>query len=204
MNKYLKFILLAVIIVAAFVGIKLVYDNLSEDYKPENGLVVEEASTETTVVNDTTDTEATKGEDTDEAAKAIDFTVQDKDGNSVALYSKMGKPIVINFWASWCSPCKAELPDFQLAYEEYGQEVEFMMVNLTDGRSETVEGASGFINAQGYTFPVYYDVNQEGAMAYYVASIPTTYFIDAEGNIVAYAQGMLDYETLKQGIDMIK
>ena len=204
MNKYLKFILLAVIIVAAFVGIKLVYDNLSEDYKPENGLVVEEASTETTVVNDTTDTEATKGEDTDEAAKAIDFTVQDKDGNSVALYSKIGKPIVINFWASWCSPCKAELPDFQLAYEEYGQEVEFMMVNLTDGRSETVEGASGFINAQGYTFPVYYDVNQEGAMAYYVASIPTTYFIDAEGNIVAYAQGMLDYETLKQGIDMIK
>ncbi|MBE5953154.1 MAG: TlpA family protein disulfide reductase [Lachnospiraceae bacterium] len=203
MNKYLKFILLAVIIVAGFVGIKLVYDNLSKDYKPENGLVVEDTSTETTETNATTDTEAAKEEDADEVAKAIDFTVQDRDGNSVDLYSKIGKPIVINFWASWCSPCKAELPDFQLAYEEYGQEVEFMMVNLTDGRSETVEGASGFINAQGYTFPVYFDVNQEGAMAYYVASIPTTYFIDADGNIVAYAQGMLDYDTLKQGIDMI-
>lgn len=204
MNKYIKFLLLAVIIVAGFVGIKLVYDNLSKDYKPENGLVVEDTSTETTETNATTDTEAAKEEDADEVAKAIDFTVQDKDGNSVDLYSKIGKPIVINFWASWCSPCKAELPDFQLAYEEYGNEVEFMMVNLTDGRSETVEGASGFINAQGYTFPVYFDVNQEGAMAYYVTSIPTTYFIDSEGNIIAYAQGMLDYDTLKQGIDMIK
>lgn len=203
MNKYLKFILLAVVIVAGFVGIKLVYDNLSKDYKPENGLVVENASTEKYLIDESTDTEATE-EEPQEYTKAIDFTMEDKDGNSVSLYSKIGKPIIVNFWASWCSPCKAELPDFQLAYEEYGAEVEFMMVNLTDGRSETVEGASGFINAQGYTFPVYYDINQEGAMAYYVASIPTTYFIDAEGNIVAYAQGMLDYDTLLQGIDMIK
>ncbi len=204
MNKYIKFFLFAVIIVVGFLGIKLVYDNLSKDYKPENGLVVENTSTEKFLVNDSTETEATQGGEAEEYAKAIDFTMQDKDGNSVSLYSKVGKPIIINFWASWCSPCKAELPDFQLIYQEYGNEVEFMMVNLTDGRSETVEGASGFINAQGYTFPVYYDVNQEGAMAYYVTSIPTTYFIDAEGNIIAYAQGMLDYDTLKQGIDMIK
>ncbi len=204
MNKYFKFILIALIVVASFVGIKLLYDNLSKDYKPENGLVVENTSTEKYVVNESTDTEATEEAETEEYAKAIDFTMEDKDGNSVSLYSKQGKPVIINFWASWCSPCKAELPDFQLAYEEYGNEVEFMMVNLTDGRSETVEGASGFINAQGYTFPVYFDVNQEGAMAYYVTSIPTTYFIDSEGNIIAYAQGMLDYDTLKQGIDMIK
>ena len=204
MNKYIKFILFAVIIVAGFVGIKLLYNNLSKDYQPENGLVVEDSSTETISTNETVATEVTSEVETDDSSKAIDFTMQDKDGDSVSLYSKLGKPVIINFWASWCSPCKAELPDFQLAYEEYGDDVEFMMVNLTDGRSETVEGASGFINAQGYTFPVYFDVNQEGAMAYYVASIPTTYFIDAEGNIVAYAQGMLDYDTLMQGIDMIK
>ncbi len=203
MNKYIKFILFAVIIVAGFVGIKLLYNNLSMDYQPENGLVVEDSSTETISTNETVATEVTSEVETDDSSKAIDFTMQDKDGDSVSLYSKLGKPVIINFWASWCSPCKAELPDFQLAYEEYGDDVEFMMVNLTDGRSETVEGASGFINAQGYTFPVYFDVNQEGAMAYYVASIPTTYFIDAEGNIVAYAQGMLDYDTLMQGIDMI-
>lgn len=216
MNKYVKFIILAIAVVAAFVGIKLLYDNLTEDYKPESGLVVEnnsEGQVEETVDSQSTavtttqsadDGESTATETESELSKAIDFTVEDIDGNKVSLYSKVGKPIVVNFWASWCSPCKTELPDFQLAYDNFGGEIEFMMVNLTDGRSETVEGASGFVNSQGYTFPVYYDVNQEAAMAYYVTSIPTTYFIDADGNMVAYAQGMIDYNTLLQGIDMIK
>ena len=216
MNKYVKLIILAIAVVAAFVGIKLLYDNLTEDYKPESGLVVEnnsEGQVEETVDSQSTavtttrsadDGETTATETESELSRAIDFTVEDIDGNKVSLYSKVGKPIVVNFWASWCSPCKTELPDFQLAYDNFGGEIEFMMVNLTDGRSETVEGASGFVNSQGYTFPVYYDVNQEAAMAYYVTSIPTTYFIDADGNMVAYAQGMIDYNTLLQGIDMIK
>ena len=225
MNKYVKFIILAVVIVLAFVGVKLVYDNLIEDYKPESGLVVENTSqskAEETVDDNTTGQGATQADDgpvvdtrenqqvmedssqSEDETKAIDFTVEDIDGNKISLYSKVGKPIVVNFWASWCSPCKTELPDFQLAYESYGEDVEFMMVNLTDGRSETVEGAAGFINAQGYTFPVYYDVDQQAAYAYYVTSIPTTYFIDGEGNMVAYAQGMIDYNTLVKGISMIK
>lgn len=207
MKKYVKYIILVVAIVLCFLGVKLLYDRLADDYKPESGLVVEDTSHGR--VEETVDSSTEAGETTEEStqskeeSKAIDFTVEDKEGNKISLYSKMGKPIVVNFWASWCTPCKSELPDFQLAYENYGDEIEFMMVNLTDGRSETVEGASGFINAQGYTFPVYYDVDQQAATAYYVMSIPTTYFIDAEGNITAYAQGMIDYDTLLKGIDMI-
>lgn len=215
MNKYIKFTILAVVIVVAFVGIKVLYDNLAKDYTPESQIVVENASQgyveetvdredATEVTTSTEEQQTTQAKSQSEEDKAFDFTVVDASGNTVALYDKLGKPIVVNFWASWCNPCKSELPDFQLAYEECGNDVEFMMVNLTDGRRETVDGASGFINAQGYTFPVYYDVNQEGAMAYYVVSIPTTYFIDSNGYIVAYAQGMIDYDTLMKGISMIK
>ena len=78
-----------------------------------------------------------------------------------------------------------------------------MMVNLTDGHQETLESASGFIAGTGYTFPVYYDTSSEAAMAYGVYSIPTTYFIDAEGNAIARATGAIDAATLQRGIDMI-
>jgi hypothetical protein len=96
-----------------------------------------------------------------------------------------------------------EMPDFQEKYLELGEEIQFLMVNLTDGYQETVEKASGFVDGQGYTFPVYYDTAQEAAMVYGVYSIPTTYFIDAQGGLVAQAQGAIDGETLLRGIGMI-
>ena len=135
---------------------------------------------------------------------AIDFTVEDIDGNQVNLYSFIGdKPIVLNFWASWCGPCKNELPDFQAAYEAYDGEVQFLMVNMTDGARETKETASEYMAEQGYTLPVYYDTAQSAAYAYAVYSLPTTYFISASGELTAAAQGMIDAETLEKGISMI-
>ena len=77
-----------------------------------------------------------------------------------------------------------------------------MMVNLT-GDSETVDTASSYIESEGYSFPVYYDTDGEGASAYSVYSIPATYFIDAEGNIVSQAQGALDESTLQKAIDQL-
>ena len=111
--------------------------------------------------------------------------------------------MVLNFWASWCGPCKAEMPDLQLAYEKYGQDVQFLMVNLTDGYSETVEKATQFLSTTGYTFPVYFDSDQDGARTFYVTSIPTTYFIDETGAAQAYGQGMLDMASLEKGIAYI-
>lgn len=135
---------------------------------------------------------------------APDFTVFDLDGNPVSLSDFFGRPIVVNFWASWCGPCKMELPDFQEVYDEVGGDVQFLIVNMTDGSRETVETASAYLNDQGYTFPAYYDTQFSAAMAYGVNAIPCTYFIDARGCAVARAAGAIDAQTLWKGIRLIQ
>lgn len=139
----------------------------------------------------------------EETLEASDFHVEDAGGKRVSLSAMEGKPVVLNFWASWCPPCKSEMPDFQKAYEAYGEDIRFMMVNLTDGSRETKDTAKAYIEEQEYTFPVYYDVDQEAAHVFYVTSIPATYFIDEDGNIVAAGRGMLDEEALERGISML-
>ena len=145
----------------------------------------------------------TTAEPEEELNLAPDFTVYNKEGNPVRLSDMIGKPIVLNFWASWCGPCKMEMPDFEEAYREMGDDVVFMIVNLTDGQYETMVSAQSFINSMGYTFPVYFDLTEDAAYTYGIVSIPTTYFIGVRGDLVAYAQGALDYETLLYGISMI-
>lgn len=135
--------------------------------------------------------------------KATDFTVYDADGNSVNLSDFEGKPVVVNFWASWCGPCQMEMPSFEQKYNEYSEEIHFLMVNMTDGGRETVETAKEFMENTEYTFPVYFDTDMDASKTYRVYSLPTTLFIDAEGYGIAQANGALNAEVLQQGIDMI-
>ena len=152
---------------------------------------------------DSQSSQSSQEEEEPELTPAPDFTVYDKEGNEVHLSDFVGKPIVLNFWASWCSPCKSEMPDFNQAYLDYGEEVNFLMVNMTDGSRETVESASAFIEEQGYEFPVFYDTDYDAALTYGAYALPTTYFIDAEGYGVAWAQSALSAENLQKGLDMI-
>jgi hypothetical protein len=95
------------------------------------------------------------------------------------------------------------MPDFEEKFKQYGQDVHFIMLNVTDGAQETVETASSFIAEQGYTFPVFYDTAYEAATNYRAYSLPMTFFIAADGNPVAQATGAIDGQTLQRGIDMI-
>ncbi len=165
-------------------------NNISEDNGSSAGNSIGESSTDTS---------------TDEKAPfmAPDFTVYDRDGNTVRLSDFLGKPVVLNFWASWCGPCKMEMPDFEEVYNEYREDIHFLMINLTDGAQETMKTATTFLDGSGYTFPVYYDKDTDAAYTYQVYGIPVTYFINAKGHLIAQGSSALDAETIKRGIGMI-
>ena len=197
-------VLLALAFVIVLAGAYLLYDRLGSQYAPDQ-LAVES----TPVPADTAESTAaqsgaqqTAEDAAAESAAAPDFTAYDADGNAVQLSDYFGKPLVLNFWASWCGPCKSEMPAFQQAYEQEDG-VQFLLVNMTGGR-ETQADAEALLAQEGYTFPVLFDLDLDAAMTYGVTALPTTYFLDAEGNLVAWAQGAIDAETLQKGLSMIR
>lgn len=177
-------------------GAYLLYDKLSEDVSPDNLGSTPQSST----VSEPESSAASE----EEKVTAPDVTLYNADGTAVQLSEFFGKPIVLNFWASWCGPCQSEMPAFDAACTELEDEVQFIMLNCTDGQRETVETAAAFISEQGYTFPVYYDIGQTASDIYGTSSLPTTFFIDADGHAVAYAIGAIDAETLQKGLALIK
>lgn len=134
---------------------------------------------------------------------AADFTVYDADGKAVKLSDFRGKPVVVNFWSSKCGPCKHEMPFFQEAFDTHGEQIQFLMVNMTDGSWDTKQSADKFISQNGYTFPVFYDSDMSAAIAYGIRALPTTFFIDSEGYAAGYARGAITPDILQEGIRMI-
>lgn len=143
-----------------------------------------------------------KGNDNSESL-APDITVYSATGKAVSLSDLKGKAVVLNFFASWCPPCKAEMPAIQKAYEQYGNEVEFLIVNLVGWESGPTDGRV-FIEGTDYTFPVYYDLDLTADQKYSFDSIPQTFFIDKDGNIADTHSGMISYLGLTNGIEKIK
>lgn len=190
MENNKKWIIVLLVFALVMVGAYALYTQLGSQYAQEP---LETESQKTT--DHTTEEEPVK--------LAPDFVVYDINGKEVKLSDFFGKPIVLNFWASWCGPCKMEMPDFNEKYQEIGDQVQFLMINVTDGSRETVEIASAFIAQQGFAFPVFFDITQNAAYVYSTYSLPTTYFIDAKGQVIARAVGAISAETLQKGINMI-
>ena len=134
---------------------------------------------------------------------ATDFQMTDREGKEVALSDFAGKPVIVNFWATWCGPCKEELPYFEAAYSEYGEQIQFLMVDLTDGYSETPENAVSFAEEHGYHFPIYFDTASEGSYAYGVSAIPFTLAITADGRIAASHVGAMSQTELQALVELL-
>jgi len=193
--KILKLLIWILVFAVILAGAYVLYDGLKDTLSPES-LVTQPQGAEQAGESVPEDTEAQR-------EMAPDFTVYDGEGNPCKLSDFRGKPVILNFWASWCGPCTSEMPEFQSYYDTYGGQIHFLLVNLTDGSRETVQSASGFVSDQGYTFPVYFDTDIAAAQAYGVSTIPVSYFIDENGGIVAWARGALSKNVLQQGVDML-
>ncbi len=126
-----------------------------------------------------------------------DFNFTDSDGNPVAFSDFAGKPAVINFWATWCPYCVKELPDFDKAMGEFKDKVNFIFLDVADGRQETVSGAKAFLEKQNYeNIYSYFDTGLEGVTLFGLNSFPTTVYVDKDGNLYTACIGMTNYDSI--------
>ncbi|ATP39102.1 thiol-disulfide oxidoreductase [Solibacillus sp. R5-41] len=138
---------------------------------------------------------------TEKGQLAPDFTLRTLDGEKMTLSDLRGKRVVLNFWATWCPPCEAEMPHMQKYYEKYAKEdnVEIVGVNLTYER-EKVERVEQFVESYNITFPILLEPDASVAKKYKFVTIPATFMIDTEGKIQKQISGPLDLDTLRENV----
>lgn len=190
----------AIALVAVIAAAAIFYPKLAVRYAPEPEAASAphetEASRETAVPSAAMETPAVP-----ETSAAPDFQVVNAEGSPVHLSDFAGTPVVVNFWASWCPPCRSELPAFDSLCAEYGDRVTFMMVDLADGNRETTTDAKAFVASEGYSFPVYYDTEFSAAYAYEIYSIPVTIFVRADGTLAGQQVGAMQENQLRALIE---
>lgn len=128
---------------------------------------------------------------------APDFTLTTLNGDSVSLSDYKGKKVILNFWATWCPPCKAEMPHMQNFYEAYGEDVEILAVNLTD-KDNGIDRIQQFITDYELTFTVPLDESGEVGTTYQAITIPTSYILTTEGTIQHKIVGPMDERMMEQ------
>lgn len=138
---------------------------------------------------------------------AIDFELKDQYGKTHKLSDYKGKVVFLNFWATWCPPCKMEMPDIQKIYEKYekqGEESEVVILSVAAPNTQDekdIDGIKAFLEENGYTYPVLMDDGGYTFGAYRISSLPTTFMIDKEGNVFGYVQGGLTQEAMESIIE---
>lgn len=178
-----KIPIILLILVVLIAGSYYFYNNSAESYIPSNDEILNNNRTA--------------------LPTATNFTVEDINGKEINLSDFKGKAVVVNFWASWCPPCKMEMPYFNKLYLENKDDIVFLMIDLISGR-ETVESGRKYIADNSFSFPVYFDTKGNAASAYKISSIPLTLFINKEGEIVRSYNYAINEFILKDCINVIK
>ena len=156
-------------------------------------------------------------ENQDSAARELpaapDFTLTDQNGVRHTLSDYKGKVVLLNFWATWCGPCKMEMPDLQAVYEDYGKNQEDVVIlgvanPKTPSRPQnsdvTTEEVAAFLQEGGYTYPTAMDETGQVFLQYGVSAFPTTFMITPEGKVYGYATGTLTRSTMENFISPTK
>lgn len=153
------------------------------------------------------DKEENKEEESKETVvPAIDFTLKDQFGNEHTLSDHKGKTVFLNFWATWCGPCRSEMPDIQKLYETYETEGDNAVIILGVaapglGQEKDEAGIKAFLDESGYTYPTLMDTTGDLFSEYGISSFPTTFMIDREGNVFGYVSGALNEDMMKNIIE---
>ncbi|EPH12634.1 TlpA family protein disulfide reductase [Facklamia hominis] len=130
---------------------------------------------------------------TDQEDEMVDFVKDSK-----------GKPAVVNIWATWCNPCRQEMPEFQKVWEEYQDDVNFYLVNALDSKpTETKEKVEDFLEELNFKMPIYYDYHLKTMAVANAVFFPTTLFIDSEGQVVHYQFGQMDQAAIEEQLQKL-
>lgn len=132
--------------------------------------------------------------------KAIDFKLMDLDGNQVSLSDYKGKNVYVNFFATWCPPCRGEMPEIEKISQEYkDQDLVVLAVDLGEDR----DIVKSFVEENQYSFKVLLDSDQAVADQYNITSIPVSYFIDKEGNVVTKQVGAMTIDQMEAAVKLL-
>lgn len=159
-----------------------------------------------------TESQAPSGEtesslpDTSDRVEAPDFTLVDQYGEEHKLSDYKGKVVFLNFWATWCPPCREEMPDIEALYKEYGENSEDLVIlsvanpktkDNPNNNDKTIEEVTKFMEDNGYSYPALMDTTGDVLLQYYITAFPTTFMIDREGRVIGYASGALTKDIMK-------
>ncbi|WP_243387970.1 TlpA disulfide reductase family protein [Bacillus kexueae] len=128
---------------------------------------------------------------------APDYELTTLEGQPVNLSDLKGKKVILNFWATWCPPCKEEMPEMQRFHDQYSSDVTIVAVNFTVSEPNK-ESVLSFIQEEGYTFPVFFDEKNKANSGYEVLTYPTSYFLDEEGRIMDKVVGPMTLDVMKE------
>lgn len=140
-------------------------------------------------------------------APLADLELTDQFGNTHTLSDYKGKVIFLNFWATWCGPCRNEMPDIQKLYDEYsaqGEDAEVVILGIAGpgiGQEKSAEEIADFMTENGYTYPVLMDTSGEMFTQYGISAFPTTFMIDKDGNVYGYVPGQMTEDIMRSIID---
>ena len=186
--------LIAILLALFLIGVSILTINNFNSSNSNTNSSVNNTNNKHITSKDNTSTKPAQVNPSAIKTNAIDFKLKDLNGQELSLSDLKGKKVFLNFWATWCPPCKAEMPEIEKLYQEI-KDNDLVIVAVEIG--ESLDTVKPFIDSNKYNFKVLLDPDQSVATKYNIASIPTSYFIDAEGYIISKHVGGMNIDQMK-------